>query len=187
MFITEKSPKKYPYKAFIYPYILIIAFLGLLWIVNQIRDSQLQWIHFSSTIYQYQSRNLQQQCLTILEAVLKNHDLIMFQTWIEEHPAVYNDINGDGVTDSLFLLDQVGINGTAIDIVASHYLLKKAEWGVPSHPMVTIPLETNLNKSIHVLPNRYCLSPKIGLLYQFNRLSGNIVSCRKITIQHNIE
>lgn len=187
MFITGKSLKKSRYKAYIYPYILIIAFLGLLWIVNQVRESQLRWIHFTSTIYQSQSRNLQQQCRTLLEAVLKNHDLSVFQTWIEEHPAVYNDINGDGVTDSLFLLDKVGINGTMVDIVASHYLLKKAEWGIQPHPLTKIPLETNLNKSIHVLPNRYCLSPKIGLLYQVNGLSGSIISCRKISLQHNIE
>lgn len=187
MFTKGKSLKRSPYKAFLYPYILIIVFFCLLFITGLTRQSQLIHINSNNTIQFYLNRNAQQEFRTIVESHLSEHSMASFQNWINSCPVLYGDLNGDGLSDSLFLITYLGTNGQLIEFTVCHYLLKPSEWGIKQHPVATIPLEVNTNKTIQVLPNRYCIPPRIGLLYQINGGELTVVSIIKISILHAIE
>ncbi|MCE5224132.1 hypothetical protein LLG10_08170 [bacterium] len=187
MYTKEKSPKKFHSKGFVYPYVLLIVCLCLIIVTTSVKQTQLLLLNTDKTIHFQLNRDAQQYIKTILEAKLSEKSWTAFLSWVNENSAINGDLNGDGTFDSFYLLTYFGMNGSAAEIGVCHYLVKPEYWGISVFPITTIPLETNMSKKIKVLPNRFCISPKIGLLYRIMPSTYSISSYKKIAILHNIE
>lgn len=187
MFTRERLPKRSRFRAYVYPYVLLIACLCLLLIIHSARQTQIIKHHSEKVISFQLNKDIQQNFKTLLEAKLEEHSWQACLNWINNHPALYFDLNGDNVSDSVCLLTYLGFTGQITEIGACHYLLKSTYWGSADLPSVSIPLETNINKRIRTLPNRYSISPGIGLMYRLDMTLFSILYAKKITILHNIE
>ena len=187
MYTEGQSLKKFHYKGFVYPYVLLIVCLCLIVVSSSVKQTQLVLLNTDKTIHFQLNREAQQYIKTILEAKLSEQSWPAFLNWINENPALHGDLNGDGVLDSFYLITYFGMNGSSAEVGVCHYLLKPEYLGVSVFPVTTIPLETNVSKKIKVLPNRFCISPRIGLLYRIEPSTYSVVSLKKISILHNIE
>jgi hypothetical protein len=165
----------------------MLVFVIELFIMFTAKQTQLITLQTEQTIRFQMSKDQQQQCKTFIDSVLCTQDWDGFVNWIKSNPIRYNDLNADGQIDSVYTITYIGKSSSIGEFCICHYLIPYDYWGQTDYAITSIPLETNLNKKIKVLPNRYTIPPRIGLLYKVNTANNTLLSIKKISILHSIE
>lgn len=118
----------------------------------------------------------------ILRNSLLQTDPITLKQNITLNPKVYLDTNGDNTKDSLLLFSCTNLTESVIDFVIIGYRLKRSEIGKITHPLKTLSVDINGNKTINILSANYFTETLINEYISFSLPDKKVSMLKRLSI-----
>jgi len=99
-----------------------------------------------------------------------------FRERIQTNPALYLDMNGDGITDSLVLYTFINISSTKIEFVLTAYRLKRSVCGTTNLPWLTMKMDPTSIRLVKVLSNDFSTNTQVSKYIQYSLKIENTIS-----------